>query len=370
MVVILPEGINSKGQAYEYLTLQYLQKFHNYRLIHPPIFFKTTSGKWRQVDGVVEKDKTRYSVESRCRSEPLTDTGIWEITVLSKNLGFKKTVISSFSGFKLLEDCDIADADLYSFDDIISALNPDYLYNSNLDRVQYSDNHITIEGCGKVKADLTESELKSGNAVFVKDWVGVWTKRLPCLDECIAIPEEPTIEHPHYPEVYQSNTGYLWLLEDTLKGFANMDVKSIIELMMLLNKLNREEIEYDKIHLNILALKPTISKNSLYNGIRNLRCMGLTKKCGERLMIDREKISRFISNEGFRINSFRDYCETWAPYKFINDLLKNNDFKSTLQLQEYIEGIYSEHYPYTRNLFNVNKLRGILNLIEFFNKTG
>lgn len=365
MPIILPCSPNAKGCAYEYLTLQYLIGNQGYELVSPPVFSRTPSGKWRQIDGIVRREKTNYSVESRCRSESLSESGIWEIAVLSKELGFSNSIISSFSGFHLPEGYDIGNTVLLDYKEILSELSPDHIFSSLLDRMTYRDGYISFRDRGRVKVELDEN-YREKDTLFLKDWQALWINRLPAFEETTTIEERPEIQGVELTPPYSGKIGFLWSIEDSLRGFANINLKTTVEIIYLLTQIKSDDIEYSDIYNTLKIIKPDLRKNSLYNVMRNLKCLGLVDKTEDGyLHMDRENISELITDKKFNLPCFERMLKDWQPYNFVRDLITTHRFKSTIKLKEHIDGIFNQYYPYARNLFNMNKLRGILNLMDF-----
>jgi len=196
--------------------------------------------------------------------------------------------------------------------------------------------------------------------ILLPDQMERWLKRLPILEG------ENYLYNDHLgnwccrlSEGVDKQARELMEIEDSLSGFSAVNPGLLTACGQGIRVLG--EADSRTLHRFLINSGRRVLPGAVANALTDLRLLGLTntdlqgRHC---LSVDGERV--FGHRTDFE--QFYSHFNRWLPYKGIMEsgipLHKENLGK----LQGYFERCYLPYRPYLKNLYNSNKLRGILDL--------
>ena len=363
--IILPQSFSRRGLAFEELVRRLLLIYFGYEGIFSKSYLRSASGRWTQLDSILVKKGRAYLLEVKFQKSPLSSmallpkinfarqlgcSGLLLVTLKENSGNFFGNNLDGFVANLLWEELYAPLSSNYSNCYLTRDVEPLERENSRF----FSRNGNSLEW----QADLLSAE---GEFAVVPDDVERWLRRLPIMkgSSQLYVDKEGKYQFKTSDELAEG-IKELIAIEEALSGFSATHPPLLANCGLALAESGAATP--GQVHRQLIFRGRRVLPQAVSAALTDLKLMGLVEvnHCRQFMLTS-------IGREVFTLRKM-DYLAwqrafiTWKPRSAIRASGLGYTRENLNAVREYFERIYLPFRPYLKNLFNLNKLRGMLDL--------
>jgi len=368
--VILPESPARRGSAFEGIVRRILLLYAGFERVLPQGYYRTSHGRWTQVDSLLWWRGRSYLLEVKFRRSSVSLQALLPQLFLARQIGCEGLVL-------VMRREKVANSLRSLSGDFVIALPWSTLY-AHLSG-NFKDSYLTRD-MEPLRYEWGRFTSPNGNSLYwpgsdrlsyeddgfitLPDDVERWLRRLPLLcGENHLHPSEDGVWRWTGSGEVEESLRKLTRVEDALSGFSATNPALLAQCGRGLAHLGAGDVR--SLHRHLVAEGRRIIPRAISDALTDLRLMGLVKtsSTGEsRLSEEGEKV---FSHTGIDYLYWEELLNNWAPLGAIAKSGIPPLRENIAKIGEHFERRYLPYRPYLQNLFNSNKLRGILDLSNY-----
>jgi hypothetical protein len=363
--IIMPRSFWRRGLAFEELVRRILLIFFDYQGIFAKSYLRSASGRWTQLDSILMRGRDAFLLEVKFPKTPLSTKTLLPKVNFARQIGCSGLLLVTRQEEK-------RDFPSDNFDGFVTSLNWGELYSALFG--DYSNCYITrdVEPLSKRDSrffsangnslDWQGGSLSSdGEFAIVPDDVERWLRRLPILTGAHRLCPMAGGEYEFkYGDGLPEKVKELIEIEEALSGFSATHPSLIADCGLELAYAGSSTST--QLHRRLILRGRRVLPQAVSSALADMRLMGLVEvDRGRQSSLSKTGAGIFVPPEIEYLIWQRAFGE-WRPQSAIASSGLSFTKENLNAIREHFDLIYLRFRPYLKNLFNLNKLRGILDL--------
>lgn len=363
--IILPQSFCRRGLAFEELVRRLLLIYFGYDGIFSKSYLRSASGRWTQLDSILIKKGRAYLLEVKLQKSPLSSkallpkinfarqsgcSGLLLVTLQENRRNFSS---SNFDGF----------VTNLPWEELYAPLSSNYsncYLTRDVEPLERENSRFFCRNGNSLEwqVDLLSPE---GEFAVVPDDVERWLRRLPIMKGSSQLYTDTAGRYRLKPsDELDESIRELMAIEEALSGFSATHPPLLADCGLALAETGIATS--GQIHRQLILRGRRVLPQAVSAALTDLRLMKLLEvsHCSQFMLTS-------IGREVFTLPeieylAWQRVFTLWKPQSAIKASGLVYTRENLSAVREYFERSYLPFRPYLKNLFNLNKLRGILNL--------